>query len=145
MASFLGLANAGGMGGGTIMIPVLLIFFNYSLKEAITISYLLMFGGAIGSFLRLAAIEHPKSKGPIVNYDLLLLSVPMLSMGAIFGEFIDQMLPDIFIIFTLLLISLQTLSRTFERIKKHLLEEKREREKIEAKEKLLIQTFAVFY
>ena len=34
-----GLANAGGIGGGPVMTPVVLGFFNYSLKKSIWITY----------------------------------------------------------------------------------------------------------
>ena len=37
----LGFANAGGIGGGPVMVPLVSIFFEYKLKECISISYLL--------------------------------------------------------------------------------------------------------
>jgi hypothetical protein len=37
-----GLANAGGIGGGPMMVPLVFGFFNYSLTKAIKISYLLV-------------------------------------------------------------------------------------------------------
>jgi hypothetical protein len=49
-----GLANAGGLGGGALLSPILLIGFDYEANKSIMIIYSIVFGGAMGNFLNLA-------------------------------------------------------------------------------------------
>ncbi len=46
-----GLANASGLGGGILMVPLLLIFFKYDSINAINISFVLVFGGSLANFV----------------------------------------------------------------------------------------------
>lgn len=42
-----GLANAGGLGGGPIFIPIIIFFFDYVTAEAIPMSKATIFAGAL--------------------------------------------------------------------------------------------------
>ena len=46
-----GLFMSGGLGGGAMMVPLLIVFFRFDSKEAIYNSYAIIFGGSIGNFL----------------------------------------------------------------------------------------------
>jgi len=46
-----GLFMSGGLGGGAMMVPLLIVFFRFDSKEAIYNAYAIIFGGSIGNFL----------------------------------------------------------------------------------------------
>jgi len=59
-----GFANAGGAGGGFLIVPLVFGFFNYNLKESIMVSYIMVFGGAIGNYIRFGTVPHDFGWGP---------------------------------------------------------------------------------
>ena len=50
----IGMAQAGGIGGGPIVSPIMMALMGYSSKKAIWNTYLILFGGSIGNFIRLS-------------------------------------------------------------------------------------------
>ena len=118
IAIIVGLANAGGMGGGPVMVPLIIGFFNYSLKTGVMISYLLVCGGALGNYCRFGFIRNEKTGGPVINYDIILISIPLLVTGATFGVYANRIFPDLFITIILALVCLQALYRAWNRTKK---------------------------
>ena len=85
----IGLANGGGLGGGPIVVPVLQLVFNYELKSSIYIGFITILAGAIGNYLKFAFLRNNQNDGPLINYDLLLVNVPVLASGGIFGLLIN--------------------------------------------------------
>jgi len=69
-------------------------FFNYTLKESIMVSYIMVFGGTIGNYMRFGLVRHDSSRGPTINYDIALISFPMLAIGAVYGETFKTFLSD---------------------------------------------------
>lgn len=74
--------------------------------------------GAIGNYLKFAFLRNNYNDGPLINYDLLLVNVPVLASGGIFGLLFNQMLPDIVICFLLVLVLLVSLNKTRVRLTK---------------------------
>lgn len=93
-----GLASSGGLGGGIILTPIMLIFFRYTENKAIMIVYAMIFGGAIGNFLNAGLKRHPKTRKPFLNYDLSLICMPPMLMGTAFGVIINRMIASAFIV-----------------------------------------------
>eukprot|EP01017_Pseudomicrothorax_dubius_P024014 TRINITY_DN25563_c0_g1_i1.p1 TRINITY_DN25563_c0_g1~~TRINITY_DN25563_c0_g1_i1.p1 ORF type:complete len:422 (-),score=57.59 TRINITY_DN25563_c0_g1_i1:60-1265(-) len=93
-----GLANAGGLGGGAIITPILIIFFEYRASASIMISYILVFGGSLGNFFLSGLAKDPETGRRVVNYDLALLCLPLLLMGTLIGLKINRAMPEIAII-----------------------------------------------
>ncbi len=56
-------------------------------------TYILMFFGGLGSFFRNHGLKY--KNGPVIDYDLVLLSLPMLMSGAVIGVLINRMLPQL--------------------------------------------------
>ncbi len=96
-----GLANAGGLGGGALLSPVLLIFFNYTTSKAIMIAYSIVFGGSLGNFLNVAFQRHPITKRSFVDYDLTLICMPMMVAGANVGVLLNRISPSAAVLFGL--------------------------------------------
>jgi len=89
-----GFANAGGAGGGFLIVPLILGFFNYSLKESIEVSYIMVFGGTIGNYAKFGTVRHEFGWGPQVNYDLAMMHFPLLAVGSIYGETYKEFFSD---------------------------------------------------
>lgn len=93
-----GFSNAGGLGGGFLVIPFFFLFFNYSLIHTIENTYIIVFSGSVGNFFTGCKTRHPKTGGPSINYDLTLLNAPLLCMGAIVGVNLKNLLPSAILI-----------------------------------------------
>eukprot|EP00330_Aristerostoma_sp_ATCC50986_P007811 CAMPEP_0114578864 /NCGR_PEP_ID=MMETSP0125-20121206/3350_1 /TAXON_ID=485358 ORGANISM="Aristerostoma sp., Strain ATCC 50986" /NCGR_SAMPLE_ID=MMETSP0125 /ASSEMBLY_ACC=CAM_ASM_000245 /LENGTH=177 /DNA_ID=CAMNT_0001769253 /DNA_START=220 /DNA_END=753 /DNA_ORIENTATION=- len=98
-----GFANTGGLGGGALMSPVLLIGFNYDATKAIQIVYSLVFGGAVGNFLNVVRVKD-KSGKPVVDYDLSMVCMPPMLLGATLGVLLNRMSPPVVIIAGLIML-----------------------------------------
>lgn len=113
-----GLANAGGMGGGFIITPILVTIFKYDPVPAIRLVYGMIFGGAIGNFINTAANRDPKTQKPMINYDVSLICIPMLLCGTTVGVIVKSWLPPIFTILSLFTLTVQVLMKLWTRAKK---------------------------
>ena len=52
---------------------------------SIYIGFVTILAGALGNYLRFAFLRNDDTGGPMINYDLLLINVPVLTMGTIIG------------------------------------------------------------
>ena len=94
----------GGLGGGPIIVPVLQILFNYPLKTSIYIGFVTILAGASGNYLKFAFLKNNINHGPLINYDLLLVNVPVLASGSIFGLVLNEIFPDLIICLLLVIV-----------------------------------------
>eukprot|EP01016_Furgasonia_blochmanni_P002445 TRINITY_DN10956_c0_g5_i1.p1 TRINITY_DN10956_c0_g5~~TRINITY_DN10956_c0_g5_i1.p1 ORF type:complete len:482 (+),score=94.13 TRINITY_DN10956_c0_g5_i1:118-1563(+) len=108
-----GLANAGGLGGGALMIPILLLIFNFDSQQAIIISYTIVFGGSIGNVIVSLSKRDPMTNLPYINYDIALLCLPMLLMGTIVGVWLSRVIPELFILIILCSLLVYTFNKTW--------------------------------
>ena len=90
----------GGMGGGGIVIPIAIFFFNFDTKTAIGISNASICVSSIVRYLYNFRAPHPdkNGKGIIVDYNIASLMLPGIVMGASFGVIANQILPVVFIV-----------------------------------------------
>jgi uncharacterized membrane protein YfcA len=90
------LANAGGLGGGGIIIPFMMIFFSLPIKECVPLAN---FFGLIASFTRFVLNfkqRHPRQKERLViDYEIVSLTMPILYLGTLFGVKIGTILSDV--------------------------------------------------
>lgn len=98
----LGMAQSGGIGGGGLISPILILSYNYSAGEAVRYTYLFMFFASIGSYSQLKS-ESFNGK-PTINYELALLVLPLMMSGAIYGVSLNKFVPNIIIFMALLYI-----------------------------------------
>jgi len=88
-----GLSSSGGVGGGTVLSPILLIFFRYTESISIMIVYAMIFGGAVGNFINAGLKRNPVSKKPYLNYDIVLTSMPPMLLGTSAGIILNRTIP----------------------------------------------------
>jgi len=95
------LSNAGGIGGGGLLIPILLLVLNFYTHEAIPISKLMIFTGALTSFILGFRQKHPTRNSITIDYNIPLLLVPMLLFGTMVGVTLNKVTPPWIILISL--------------------------------------------
>lgn len=98
-------AAGGGIGGGGLYVPLLLMVIGLDAKEAVPISQACILGAALAHFILNVPKRHPLFNKPVVDYSALLTLEPMLLAGAIFGVLANDILPSP-IILTILMVVL---------------------------------------
>lgn len=94
------------------MVPVLQTVFLYDLKQSIYIGFIVILAGALGNYLRFAFLRDSDTGGPMINYDLLLINVPMLTLGTLIGVIMNQFLPESIICLILVVVLFLSLKKT---------------------------------
>uniref|UniRef100_A0A0E0JPN3 Sulfite exporter TauE/SafE family protein n=1 Tax=Oryza punctata TaxID=4537 RepID=A0A0E0JPN3_ORYPU len=84
--SFLAAAfsSAGGVGGGSLYVPVLNIVAGHSLKTATAFSTFMVTGGTLSNVLYTLIVLRGHEKGghqPLIDYDIAVVSQPCLLLG----------------------------------------------------------------
>ena len=105
-----GLANAGGIGGGPIMVIILMTLFEVAVHEAVPISQLIIFGGSLIAILIKVFLRHPIKVRPLIDFDISLLLCSPILLGTSFGVMINLIIPQwlILLLLTLLLFYIST-------------------------------------
>jgi len=112
-----GFANSGGIGGGSILTPILLTIFGYSANKAIMLVYVLIFGGSLGNFLNVAFQRDVKTGKPIILYDFALIITPIMLLGSNIGVLLNRMIAPAITICGLLYLVSNTLGKIWGRAK----------------------------
>lgn len=87
------LSNAGGIGGGGLLIPILLILLNFKTHEAIPISKLMIFTGAVTSFLMGLKNKNPYRNVIAVDLNIALILIPLILFGTMVGVTLNRVTP----------------------------------------------------
>ncbi|KAL4495188.1 hypothetical protein ABPG72_007295 [Tetrahymena utriculariae] len=103
-----GIGNVGGLGGGIVKVPMLMLMLNYQTKVATFISYCILFGSCLANSTLLIFKKHPFYNKPIIDYNIALIINPMVLLGTNIGIFLNILLPEIVagILFICFLISI---------------------------------------
>jgi uncharacterized membrane protein YfcA len=107
------LSNAGGIGGGGLLIPILLLMLNFYTHEAIPISKLMIFTGAITSYILGFRQRHPTRNAITIDYNIPFLIVPMLLFGTMVGVTLNKVTPPWLILINLTLVLVVNTYKTY--------------------------------
>mmetsp|Transcript_26287 Transcript_26287/g.56435 ORF Transcript_26287/g.56435 Transcript_26287/m.56435 type:complete len:120 (+) Transcript_26287:416-775(+) len=88
------IAAGGGIGGGGVLVPIYILVMKFSPKNAIPLSNITVFGGAIANTLLNIRKRHPLADRPLVDWDLILVMEPLTIAGALIGAFLNKLLPE---------------------------------------------------
>jgi len=97
-------AAGGGIGGGGLYVPLLIIVIGFSTKEAVAISQGCIVGAAIAHFILNVPKKHPLKDIPVIDYAALLVLEPMLLTGSLLGVMLNSMLPSVVILLILIVV-----------------------------------------
>lgn len=83
LAVLMGLCNVAGIGGGAIDVPLVMLFFKFSIIEAIAVSNMIILMGAFTRFIYKWSEFNPnKPKVVLVDYSLATIMMPVTLAGS---------------------------------------------------------------
>ena len=98
------LAAAAGIGGGGIVVPICIIFFGFSTTGSIALSNFNIFVASITRFVYNFRERHPIKKRVSINYEVVMIMLPVIMLGSLIGVQINSMLPDAVILILLVIL-----------------------------------------
>lgn len=103
-----------GIGGGGVVLPLLMIFFNLPTKTAVAVSGVKTLLGGIVRYHTILNERHPEKDATSLDYSMSVLMLPTVLVGSITGVFLNKILPELIlnILLTLLLGGLTFMAST---------------------------------
>jgi len=120
------LLTAGGVGGGAAYVPYLMLLLKVSLSKAVSLAYVVVFGGGIGSLINTITLKNPKTKRFMINYDVNIIILPALMVGITIGLILQRILPPLVTNIVLLIVLAYSLFKNFTKLRINLTKEKAE-------------------
>lgn len=65
-----------------------MIGMGYDTKLSISITYIFLIGGSIASIWKNSTKKNPQTGASYVNLDLIILTVPTMTSGSLFGVYL---------------------------------------------------------
>lgn len=109
------IAASGGIGGGGMLVPLLILIFEFPPKYAIPLSNFTIVGSSITNMILNLSKRHPDADRPLVDWDLILVMEPLTMVGAIVGAFLAKTLPDWFLSISLVVLLCFTTKKTLDK------------------------------
>ena len=109
------LSNAGGIGGGGLLIPILILILKFETHEAIPISKLMIFTGALTAFIMGLKNKHPYRDAVALDYNIAGCLIPMILFGTIVGVTLNKVMPFSVILICLSFVLIINTYKTFNR------------------------------
>jgi hypothetical protein len=63
----------------------LMLGLGYDSKNSMSIAYVFLMGGAFASIWKCREKKNPKTGGPLIDYNLVMLTLPSAVSGSLFG------------------------------------------------------------
>ena len=80
------LSNAGGLSGAGSNIPIMLIFFNLSMNEAVPVSAFVAVCSTLFRFILNFNEKHPtRPERCTINYEIVMMVMPAVFLGSFVG------------------------------------------------------------
>ena len=116
------MAVMSGIGGGGIIVPLLMVFFELSTKQAVAVSGFTILCGSLSRFFFTLKQRHPTKDATCIEYGLTNMMLPVVLVGSLGGVFFNLTFPAVIlqIILTLLLffLSIQSIKKGIQIYKK---------------------------
>ena len=106
------IAASGGIGGGGILVPLLILVFEFHPKYAIPLSNFTILGSSLTNLVLNLSKRHPDVDRPLVDWDLIMIMEPLTAAGAVCGTFLSKTLPDWVLTISLVIVLFFTSHRT---------------------------------
>ena len=88
------LANAAGIGGGSLLLPCLALLLRFEQIEAEGISNALVFVSALTRLFFSLKQKHPRKDRTIIDYSIVAIMLPTGLLGTVIGVFLNKTLPE---------------------------------------------------
>jgi uncharacterized membrane protein YfcA len=101
------LCSMAGIGGGAILVPMAMYFFNLSMKTSISLSSFSIMWATLTRFFFNFNERHPEKKNVIViDYGMTTVMMPLTMVGSVLGAYIYLSFPDLILMIILTLVTL---------------------------------------
>ena len=108
------LAVMSGIGGGGIIVPLLMAFYDMSTKQAVACSGFTILTGSICRYMTTIKKRHPDKDATCIEYSLTNVMLPTVLLGSICGVFLNTILPSLVLqILLTVLLSFLTIQSSF--------------------------------
>ena len=109
------IAASGGIGGGGIIVPLLILVFGFSPKRAIPLSNFTILGSSLTNMIMNLSKRHPHTDRPLIDWNLIMVMEPLTVGGAVCGTFLSKVLPDLVLTIMLVVLLALTAHRTLKK------------------------------
>jgi len=106
------LAAGGGIGGGGIFIPLLILVGGFEPEDAIPLSTVLIGGASVANYLQMCRRKIPGRNKELINYELTMLLQPLSLCGTVIGVILNTIFPNWLLLLLLTIVLFVTLIRT---------------------------------
>jgi len=108
-----GVSAGGGIGGGGIFVPILVLVGQFVTKEAVPLSNIIVSGASVANLVQNFPKRHPTFPNrPLIDYSVALLIEPQTLGGTIVGVYLHQIFPSYLILLLLTIVMTLTTIRT---------------------------------
>ena len=98
-----GLANAGGLAGGSVMIPAIILLGGFSTFQTLPMVQLIACGGVGIALLYRVNLRHPTLNKPRIDFNIAMhMNLPLL-LGTSYGVMVNKMMPEWLVLLGLVL------------------------------------------
>ena len=87
------LAVMSGIGGGGIIVPLLMVFYELDTKEAIAVSGFTILTGSLCRYFITMTSRHPDKDATCIEYGLSNIMLPTVLVGSVCGVFFNMLFP----------------------------------------------------
>jgi len=95
MLLLIALSNAGGLSGAGSNIPIMLIFFDMDMSEAVPISAFVAVCATLFRFVFNFKQRHPtRNERNAINYEIVQLTMPCVFMGSFVGVLLGKIIGE---------------------------------------------------
>ena len=95
MIILIALSNAGGLSGAGSNIPIMLIFFDMEMHQAVPISAFVAVCATVFRFVFNFKLRHPKrSERNAINYEIVQLTMPCVFLGSFLGVMVGKIIGE---------------------------------------------------
>lgn len=101
LPALVGMANVGGIGGGGLTVPLVMICWGFTKKQSIAISGASIFFGSVMRYFYSLNRRHPEKKATIIDYGVVIVMLPSILLGSYLGVLFCIMMPTIYLSFIL--------------------------------------------
>jgi uncharacterized membrane protein YfcA len=108
------IASAGGIGGGGVVMPLLLVLGKFPIHQAIILSQCAVFGNNFAQSYINFTRSHPYDvHRPLIYYDIVMVILPSQLGGSFIGVLIAKIFPETILIILAIVTLIYAIYRTF--------------------------------